>query len=124
MSEKWVKERAKFTLLKMFKALEKGVELDVNERNAQLEQRNGYFRLEYGSELGDIRRFWVKRDDPKLTVNFRLNRNGLTIRGRGVDIDTTITVSTDGKCRWVVGDEQLDPWQLRKRALEMLFGFL
>ena len=46
ISEKWVKERAKCTLFKMFRALAKGVELDLNERNAQPEPRSGDFRLD------------------------------------------------------------------------------
>ena len=123
MSEKWVKERAKCTVFKMFKAMEKGVQLDVGERNAQLEQSDGGFRVDFGAEPGDEKRFWVLRDNPEMTIDFRCDRVGLKIRGQGLRIDAEITLSDDGKCKWIVDEEALDGWQLRKRALETLFGF-
>jgi hypothetical protein len=107
----------------MFKVLEKGVELDVEERNAQLELSSGDFRVKFASEPGDERRFWVMRDSPASTVDFRCDPTKLKIRGQGVRIDAAITLSDDGKCRWIVADDPLDGWQLRKRALEALFAF-
>ena len=34
-------------------------------------------------------------------------------------IDATITLFDDGKCRWIVHEEQLNGWQLRKRVLQV-----
>lgn len=36
-------------------------------------------------------------------------------------IDATLTLNDDGQCRFKVGTDELDNWQLLRRALEWLF---
>lgn len=56
-------------------------------------------------------------------VRFALYGEEIRIEGRGVDvgISATLTLNDLGECRLRVGDQELDRWQVLRRALEPLF---
>ena len=123
MSEKWVKERNDCTTFKMFSALQHGVERDVKTRNDQLLQDEDDPGFEVDSEPGDPESFWVIQHSPPRRITFRCDERRIFISGGEGPLEATVTLCDDGACRFLVGGERLDGWQLRKRALEVLFGF-
>ena len=116
----WVKARAECSHAQMFERLQLGVTADVKARN---ELRNGEpikFRVEYRGGT-----FAAHREQAATfsSVHFALGPEGeilITHDGATIGI-ATLTLNNEGQCRYVVNGEELEEWQLRKKALEKLF---
>ena len=80
---------------------------------------------------GSNKQFSVMRVDDPITsiarsVEFRLEQNEITVSYRHqyeheLLFSAEITLTDEGRCKFKVGDKELEQWQLRRKALEKLF---
>jgi hypothetical protein len=56
-------------------------------------------------------------------VRFALGREAIDVYGNGVSVKftATLTLNNDGECRFLVGREELNVWQVLRKGLEPLF---
>lgn len=119
----WVTARAECSLYKMFKELRNGVKQDVAKRN-ELRQEGERVRFEMGAESG--KGFSVFREGPTGTeaMDFFFENTEIRVADpNNVLFRMTVTVSNDGRCKFVVDGKELEQWQVRKMALEKLFFY-
>jgi hypothetical protein len=119
----WVSKRSACSLFQMFEKLRIDVENDVRVRQS-LRPEQAQYKFSFAQE-GDI--FSVSRDANRhellATVSFHLEENGIVARKRsGSTILTAkITLNNKGECRFKIGEEEYESWQLRRKALESIF---
>ena len=118
----WVGARSKCSLSEVFKALELGARDDVDAINALIISNtqikfkvvgNGIrFSVicEYGAQTSGSRDFY--RKDNEIFVS---NENSKVI------FTATITLNSLGRCMLKIGEDELEEWQVRRKALEDLF---
>jgi hypothetical protein len=126
----WVTARSKCSLEQMFDVLMKEAQANMAARNELL------------GHSGDRNRFEFNQADPRLRKGFTISDTWAQTR-RAVDIAitkgaiqimrsfpdrgplpmvVTVTLNDEGDCRFKMADEEeLDTWQVLKRALEALF---
>src|SRR3990167_8686976 len=116
----WVKARHECNVGNMLQRLKLQAKNNVETRNAQLPEGVGKFGFDdLGSAFsvwGSSGRFERNAVDVSLetgVVVFRLN-------GGAPDFKVTLTLDKYGQCKCRLGDEELDPWQVLKKALEPL----
>ena len=119
----WVRARSICSLPTVFKELEQGVRDDIETRQS-LFHPSVPVRFTVAS-IGQ-RRFSVIRaveNSPTESVDFTLTNDGITAQDdeKAVCITASIALNDRGECRLKVGDEELNQWQFRKRALERMF---
>lgn len=121
----WVMARHECSPVKLFERLRLGAERNTGARNrVEGERQNG---MKFGHDShGDV--FSVYREGrPGVAVRFRLSGDTIHVEatellgGPGANFSGTLTLTNDAKCRLRVGDEDLDEWQVLRRALERLF---
>jgi hypothetical protein len=121
----WVTARAECSPRAAFARLLAAVESDVTERNA-LRSNAETREFELFVSVADADSlFSVVRDRRATSIGVRFRFDGQTV---GADHDTIGPVAkgapfldADGRCKFRVGDEVLEEWQFRMRALESLF---
>lgn len=121
----WVSARAKCAAADMFENLRQLAKTNVDQRNAFREPHAKGDRF-YLRDSSYGRRFTV--DDSygysRRSVDFHL-KPGDVIAVLGLDatqnFNATLTLNDKGECKFKVNGDELDPWQLLKRALEPLF---
>ena len=118
----WLTERNKCTALKMFIHLQDDVEKDLAAaKKAFKDNHEKKFTLKK-----DADRFSVYEEViPPRRVSFILSDTNTEIsvedeKGE-VKFVATLTLNKDKKCMFVVEGEELESWQLRRKALEALF---
>jgi hypothetical protein len=115
----WVKARAECSLFGIFLRLRSNAEEDVanaNEIFKDIHRRFGF--------VSDAKSFTVFEDvSPRRNVTFKLNADNISVsNGRGKEqFSATLTLNKDRECRLLVGEEEMDLWFFRKKALEALF---
>jgi hypothetical protein len=117
----WVSERAKCTTLLVFKEIEIGVNDDIKEINSLRSKDSLEFRI-VSNNNGDC--FEVFRDkDAARSIIFRLINDEISISNRSGDLtfSATLALNNKGQCRLNVNGEELEQWQVRRKALEGLF---
>ena len=117
----WVPIRHKCTIVQMFRELHVGVEKDVDEANKI-------------RELADDIAFRVisKSSDTFVVVQSSGARVKFSLRDDTIEIADEVcnqkhvvrhTLTDECRCKFVIGQEELEQWQVRRRALEgLLFG--
>ena|SRR5579871_4857159 len=123
----WVKARAECSLLNVFKALELGVREDVDNIKGLINPKEN---IRFGVESSN-RYFSVVRVDNPITgigwsVNFRCLLEHITVnlgsdKGEELMFTASVTLDNDGRCKLKVGEENLEQWQVRRKALEGIF---
>lgn len=120
----WVVARNECSIEKVFHRLRLDVQTDVETRQSLRER----------GEFGFDQSFAFTSSGNKFSASMRTRTHGRSVifafRKNHIvvldDIDrelmsATVTLTDDKGCRLVVGEEVLDEWQFRKRALESLF---
>jgi hypothetical protein len=112
-------------MLAAFNRLYLEVNEDVEIRNSLLPPGAGH-RFNPPTASSDGNRFTVAVSG-KIALNrpitFRLRESDIAVLN-GDDkpmFTATVTISDDGECRLRVGGQELEFWQVRRRALEHLF---
>ena len=114
----WVKERYECSIERAFQRLRLHAKVNVDTKNSQSPDRT--YALESVRDAFTV----LIQGRQNETVHFMLNGAVITIRGAGVNVDLTVTLTlTDaGDCRFKLKDgSELTEWQVLKRALEDLF---
>lgn len=118
----WVAVRMECSAYKMFKELKNGVREDVHKRNEGRQNESVVFEL--GAESG--KGFSVFRSSNAGTeaIDFLFENNEVIVSDNQTTLfRATATVNDEGRCKFVVGNDELEHWQLRKKALEKLFFY-
>jgi hypothetical protein len=117
----WVTERHKCSVLAKFKELELRVGEAVSSRKGlriERADKEGFEFVTHGSAFVVAR--GVNRG-----VEFRLDGERIVIEKTGsarpANVVAVLTLNKNGDCRFRVGDEELQAWQLIRLALEDLF---
>jgi hypothetical protein len=116
----WVTARHECSLAAVFAHLQ-----DLATRN--VETRNGTRRSEpvqFSVSAGDG--YFVVIRDGNLgqgSVTFRLRQSDIEIERAGQSSSVTLTLNDEGHCKLLIEgvSENLDPWQVLRRALEPIF---
>lgn len=119
----WVKARHECSIGKIFQTLRLQVVEDATRRNECLlpgERARYFFDIADGANGFVV---FVSMHGTNHAVEFALTKDGTIQVGRRDNLLFTAvpTVSNDGKCRLKVGNDELELWQVRKKALEDLF---
>ena len=126
----WVKARAECSLLNAFEELAEGAKEDAEEMTRLLGEQS---RLVFSTYRPSKRRFSVARVDDPITnisssVDFELEANEIVVyhmsnSGNEVVFRVGATFNNEGQCRLKITglDEELEPWQIRRKALEKFF---
>jgi hypothetical protein len=119
----WVEARMECSIAQVFKALELGVQDDVDAINARIKKGVAMRFSLVNSKNGN--RFSVIREvnyAASGSVDFNLSGDEIKIgRDNVLMIQATLTVTNTGKCKLKADGEELEQWQLRRKALEDLF---
>jgi hypothetical protein len=115
----WVKARSECSMTKMFMRLKADVEEDVEAANLLFKGTGVKFGF-----TPNAASFTVYQDViPLKEVSFTLNQYNISV-GDGrekIKFSATLTLNKDKQCRFLLGTEELEGWQFRKKALELLF---
>ena len=117
----WVTARAQCSLYKMFTELRNGIKDDIEQRNA-LRQEQERLCFEIGAQSAN--RFSVFRTSNKGTVpvDFSFENDEIIVADAGKEMfRLKVTLNNEGRCKFVLGGEEFEQWQVRRMALERLF---
>jgi hypothetical protein len=117
----WVDARAACSIGVMFKTLELGVHQDVERRVALLKpEEQKMFRV-----ISKARRFSVVCESNEYetrSVDFSCTDREIAVSSGGeTKFTATISLTNSGQCKFVVNEQEVEQWQLRRMALEDLF---
>jgi hypothetical protein len=116
----WVAQRAACSLPRMFQTLRLDVEEDVRACNAQREDTSAYEFLifEKGNDFSVV----LEAKDFSRSVTFCLEAHAILVLDHSGNQMFEITLNFDdsGRCRLKAKDENREPWQVRRMALEDL----
>jgi hypothetical protein len=118
----WVNARAACSLIHAFKQLEIDVEEDVKAANSVQ-------RLSFEAEFKMIRNgagnlFGViSGSSTKPAVRFLLTPNAINVSdgAGGHEFILGLTLNNEGRCNFLCDGKELEPWQVRRMALERIF---
>lgn len=113
----WVTERGKCSSIHVFEQLRAEAKQNVKTYN-DLPNTHG---VQFSSAADGV--FSITRSDRRgghMIVRFTLADDEISIDGQGIDMAMTaaLTLNDRGDCRLKVNGQELDRWQLLKRALE------
>ena len=117
----WVRERAACSVAAVFRRLQSEVEQDIQAVNAVLGLDENQFCVSANASRDS---FVVSREEHTGgEVRFWRGSNEIQIkRNDRPDLVVTVTLKDDGQCRLKMSTgEEVEPWQLRRMALEELF---
>jgi hypothetical protein len=118
----WVKARAECAVVEVLKALQRGAQQDVSERNELLDTTAQVrFKIEMNSDSFSVLRIGNR---VSASVKFTPTKTGIrAMNGTKLVLEGDLTLNDEGQCRLRVnGDEhEVEFWQFRRRALEDLF---
>lgn len=112
----WVTARSSCSAVKVFELLHLEAKKNVETFNDATQLK---WEFAAQNEIFSI----VRRESSGVVgVRFMLIDPEIEIEGQGVDVrlTATLTLNDAGECRLRVGKEELDRWQLLRRALEPL----
>lgn len=116
----WITQRSQCSLPKIFKTLRQEVEADVKTRNALRPQNSPYeFSV---AENGNDFSARLTTKDARASVAFSLSEHAIVVRDDqgNLKFEVTLTFNDEGECKLYVNDEEREPWQVRRMALEEL----
>ena len=117
----WVPVRYGCTIVQMFRELQVGVEKDVEEANKiRVLAPDVAFRV-----ISKSSETFVAVQNSGARVKFSLRDDTIEIVDEVSNQTFTVrhTLTDECRCKFVIGQEELEQWQVRKRSLEaLLFG--
>jgi hypothetical protein len=117
----WVKARHECSLVQAFKTLELGVESDIDSINALIQP--GVMLKFYLAKNG--KRFSAVCEvngTPSHSVDFGLKDDDIVIAENNVvKFTARVTLNNVGACKLQVNGEEMEQWQVRRKALENFF---
>jgi hypothetical protein len=116
----WVAQRAACSLPKVFKTLRLDVQEDVRACNAQREDVSAYefLFMDKDKEFSVV----LEAKDFQRSVTFCLEDHAIIVLDHSGNHMFEITLNFDdqGRCRMKAKEENREPWQVRRMALEDL----
>ena len=121
----WVKAREECSVIKAFLHLRHGVEEDLQNIKALSKGSGRVFDFTQQGESFTV----FEGVRPIRTVTFSMDESRTRIlieqdNGDGrspATLSVALTLNKEKQCRFLLGEEELEGWQLRKKALERLF---
>jgi len=116
----WVAQRTACSLPRVFRAMMDDVEADVKARNDQRPQNAPYeFSID---EKGNLFIVVLQAPDFRRSVTFQLEDHAILVLDNSGNqmFEVTLIFTEEGKCRMKAKDENREPWQVRRMALEDL----
>ena len=116
----WVAERSACTLPKLFRQLREEIEGDVKERNAQRPDNALYEFLVEDKDSSFV--VVLHAADYRRTVTFLFEDHAIIVLDPSGNqmFEVTLLFTDEGKCRLKAKEENREPWQVRRMALEDL----
>lgn len=117
----WVKARHECSLLQVFKTLELGVKGDIDAINSLI--RPGvmlkFHLASHGTRFSAI---CEVNGQHSHSVDFGLKDNEILVaENNTAKFTATLTLTNSGECKLRVSGDELEQWQVRRKALENLF---
>jgi hypothetical protein len=114
----WVTARHQCSVAKMFEALHLEAKANVETMNRLAPERPWNF-VDAGGGFSVSRRTEFGQRGVRFTVN---DQSAVVVTGHNAPVNFTasITLNDDGECRFLVDGQELDRWQVLRRALEPL----
>ena len=124
----WVTARARCSAADMYEILRDLAQVNVTKANAiYVKNAPSADPDRFGfRDAPDptLRQFnvWDKWGLERRTVQVQLDGDAIRVHGSvSREFRATLTLTDGGNCKFRVGEAELDPWQLLRRALEPLF---
>ena len=117
----WVKARHDCSLVQIFKTLELGVKSDIDEINSLI--RPGvlleFHIASHGTRFSAI---CEVNGQHSHSVDFGLKNNEILVAENNVaKFTATLALTNIGKCKLQVNGQEMEQWQVRRKALETFF---
>ena len=116
----WVGARSACTLPKMYRQLLAEIEEDVRKRNAERPDNSPYEFLieEKGPQFSVV----LQAADFRRAITFCFEDHAIIVFDASGNqmFEITLVFTDDGKCRLKAKEENREPWQVRRMALEDL----
>lgn len=119
----WVTARAQCSIISVFLRLKKGVQDDIEAANSVFKDTGREFRI-----VPDVTSFTVYQEiipPRRESISFSLNDNNTEIcvrdEGGTPKFSATVTLNKDKEYRLLVGNDEMEEWRFRQKALEKLF---
>ena len=115
----WVKAVSSCSVAQKFSELKLDLERDVEDRNDLVRPGEPTFTIaSNGSKVGVSKAYGKTLS----TVIFSMIDKGISVRDDdGLIFEDMLTINDQRECRFKIGEQELEPWQMRKRALWKLF---
>lgn len=126
----WVTAREKCTAVEMFESLRQLAQVNVATMNSirgggsrfrftdtERQFGNGFVVTDLGGPFGARSvRFWLRADEISVEQSTQFHRTR-----QSSSFLAYLTLNDRGQCLFRVGEDELDKWQVLRRALEPLF---
>lgn len=122
----WVKARNSCSTSRMFEQLLLEVQEDIKKRNdMRVQGRDHCYEWSLVESNGSFR---VIRDGgdsfDKKAIGFYLEDGKIIVKnGQKPMFSAVVTLNDEGECKFKLGEEEKESWQIRKKALEEIFHF-
>ncbi len=121
----WVTARHECSPVRFFERLRLGAEQNTETRNRVEAERQSGMKFGHDNHRG----VWsvYREGRAGIAVRFRLDGDTIYVEatealgGPEVNFSGTLTLTNEAKCRLRIGNEELDEWQVLRKALEPLF---
>lgn len=122
----WVKARGACSLSQMFEQLKSDVHEDVTQRNSiRVDGRDHFYEWQMAESHNNFRVIREGGDTfDRRAIGFYLEQGKITVKDQQhVMFSVTVTLNDQGECKFKIGEEEKESWQIRKKALEDVFYF-
>lgn len=120
----WVTKRAKCSAAFMFGVLRRLAQENILRRNAVTEPHEGpeRFRFEEHEGRSHFAVYEPTTMGARKAVDFKLEGSVIHVQpSSGDSFEATLMLDKNGRCKFKVGEGELDSWQVLKLGLERLF---
>jgi hypothetical protein len=117
----WVKARAECSLVQAFKTLQLGVQTDIDEINSRIQPgiQMKFYLANHGKRFVAV---CEVNGAPSHEIEFGLKDDSIVVvEDRAVKFEAHVTLNSAGECKLQVNGEEMEHWQVRRKALEGLF---
>lgn len=115
----WVKAVSSCSVAQKFSELKLDLEGDVEDRNGLVRPGEPTFTIASNGSKVSVSKAYGQTLS---TVTFSMVEKGVSVRNDdGLIFEATLTINDQRECRFKIGEQELESWQMRKRALWELF---